>query len=788
MGAAMLVAAPLYKASGSGLSVVWLAEAEALFLVGVLTREIVFRHLGALAALLTAGHMLAVDAWAQYELRAGSGAEPPAFRLALLFGATMLVFYVNAHSIGRRRRELFTTDLERGYLLVFSYVAAALAFVGAWLAWPGWWLGVAWGALALLLAFAGSRLALEHLSIQAHFFGVAAFVWGAAHNLETTASLHGVSMRVLALGLVAALLYASVRWARFPFGEDARAVSALYTSGGSLLVALLAWKELPWAWTAVAWAAFALVLLLVGRWLGRNDLRWQAHAAAAAALVRALAMNLEAGSDWHGVSLRLTTLLLIAALFYLSSRWSGLRDPERLAQIPAAYTSAGTLLIAVLSWKELSTPWTAVAWAAFGLLLLVMGRGMKRRELPYQAIVLFTGAFAWTLLNNFSVTSSWHGFTLRLLTVSVVAVLFYLAARWAEDPAEEGMNSVAHAYTWAASLLVAVLIWYELQPASVALGWALFGLVLFELGFARLSTSLRLQAYTLLAASFIRLFIANLNAESAPGELSPRLFTILPLVLAYYFVYARLRNCPEDGFAIERRRDAAGLFNYFGAVTVAALMRFELSPDWVVAGWAALVLILLAMAAQSKQTIYLHQGLLLCVAVAFRTAFHNFMLPQYYPPGEWQRPAFTVGSAAALLFFSLPFAFRLRAQPAEAAGQGRLTRIARGVVRRPEQALFFLPLALITVLLTLEVRRGLLTVSWGVEGVLVFLVALWAGERSYRLSGLALLMLCVGKIVFIDVWERSGSDRYLTFIILGAALLLVSYLYTRFREKLRRYL
>ena len=70
----------------------------------------------------------------------------------------------------------------------------------------------------------------------------------------------------------------------------------------------------------------------------------------------------------------------------------------------------------------------------------------------------------------------------------------------------------------------------------------------------------------------------------------------------------------------------------------------------------------------------------------------------------------------------------------------------------------------------------------------VFLFALWIGERSYRLTGLALLLLCVGKITLIDVWGLSTPDRALTFIILGAALLTVSLLYTRNRETIRHFL
>jgi uncharacterized membrane protein len=68
------------------------------------------------------------------------------------------------------------------------------------------------------------------------------------------------------------------------------------------------------------------------------------------------------------------------------------------------------------------------------------------------------------------------------------------------------------------------------------------------------------------------------------------------------------------------------------------------------------------------------------------------------------------------------------------------------------------------------------------------MLALWLGERSFRLTGLGILLLCVGKILVIDVWRLDPRDRYLTFIVLGAALLLVSFLYTRNREKLRQFL
>ena len=39
-----------------------------------------------------------------------------------------------------------------------------------------------------------------------------------------------------------------------------------------------------------------------------------------------------------------------------------------------------------------------------------------------------------------------------------------------------------------------------------------------------------------------------------------------------------------------------------------------------------------------------------------------------------------------------------------------------------------------------------------------------------------------------DAWGLASRDRYITFIILGAALLLVSFLYSKYRDAIRQLL
>jgi hypothetical protein len=46
----------------------------------------------------------------------------------------------------------------------------------------------------------------------------------------------------------------------------------------------------------------------------------------------------------------------------------------------------------------------------------------------------------------------------------------------------------------------------------------------------------------------------------------------------------------------------------------------------------------------------------------------------------------------------------------------------------------------------------------------------------------------VMKIIAVDAWRLAPRDRYLTFIVLGASLLLVSFLYSKYRETIRQFL
>ncbi len=324
----------------------------------------------------------------------------------------------------------------------------------------------------------------------------------------------------------------------------------------------------------------------------------------------------------------------------------------------------------------------------------------------------------------------------------------------------------------------------ELRPVAVAVGWAVFGLILFEIAAWKHQRMLRWQAFGALAAAFARIFFVNLTAEALPGEsISPRIYTIVPLVLIYFYIWSRLR--PASSADNTPRWSAADLIAFFGTGSLAALLYFEIAPEWIIVSWAVLALALMLAAWLLNKPVFLQQANLLVVGIMARSLAHNIFGASYFTAGGWRGRFSILAITAALLVIALPIAFRLRARYADRP----ISRIDRLLaLHHPEQVYFFAPGALVALTIAVKMNPGMVTLSWAIEGVLVILLGLLVSQRSYRLTGLIMLLLCVAKIVARDAWLLGERDRYTTFIVLGAALTLVSMLYGKYRDTVRRLL
>jgi uncharacterized membrane protein len=252
------------------------------------------------------------------------------------------------------------------------------------------------------------------------------------------------------------------------------------------------------------------------------------------------------------------------------------------------------------------------------------------------------------------------------------------------------------------------------------------------------------------------------------------------------------------------------MFLWFGTVALAALLRFELHLVWVAVGWAALALAayvvawwiersgaetdaeLNAAAASDYAQALRGQAVLLTLLVGLRCAIDNF----YHTYELWFSNARTVTVilASLPLYVGLGLAIsekHAKEAAAAVAESEPASKMARGwqwLKRNQQQLFFFVPTVLLTILMGLEARKGYLTAVWGLEAFFIFIVALKLGERAFRWFSLGLFLFCVGRFATVDLWTFDKLGRIISGMGLGGALILVSFLYAKYKERLRQYL
>ncbi len=579
------------------------------------------------------------------------------------------------------------------------------------------------------------------------------------------------------------------------------------TLGAALMVAAIPYRY-SGGRLEILWLIETEALLIAGWRLLDKHLRALAWAGATVLGVYVAVNDLGPRFDnWRPPDTRMGWLLLAIAAAYLvdgqlkSRLGEDSSEVDRLA-LPTV-SVAGTIFLLAAAWVALPLFWTAVAWVVAGVALVEASRKVGDNMLRYCGHGAVLLAVARLLFVNMARTDTWHNVSLRLITVGLSCATLYLASRRLLPVPEVGevvaashdanartlsvwlstFGGIATAYTASATLLLALLIWNEAATAAIGLAWGLFGLSLLENAELLREKPLLVQGRLVLLASFIRIFIADLNSTSRVGPLAAPVITVTVLAAIYFYAAFSTRESPRVRVTLL----------WFGTLSLAALARFELRVEWVAVGWAVMAVVLYGVARYLQETAFRDQSYAMTLLAGIRCAFDNF-----YKLSPWHftnvRTATVV--ACSLLFYLLFALSKLSKQPArtdvqkpEGNGPKSLVRQAWFWIETHEQHLFFfVPTILLTVLLSLEVRRGFLTAAWGVEALVVFLAVLKMDERAYRWFSLLLFLLCVGRIVTVDVWNLDALGRIVSFLGLGSALLVVSFLYARHRELLRRVL
>jgi len=95
---------------------------------------------------------------------------------------------------------------------------------------------------------------------------------------------------------------------------------------------------------------------------------------------------------------------------------------------------------------------------------------------------------------------------------------------------------------------------------------------------------------------------------------------------------------------------------------------------------------------------------------------------------------------------------------------------------------------LAALLLSKEVTGQQLTVSVAIEGAILLAVGFQQRDRVLRLCGLAGLLFATGKLFAWDIQTFDTPTKIVSFLGLGVLLMAASFVYARFKDKLKELL
>ena len=279
-------------------------------------------------------------------------------------------------------------------------------------------------------------------------------------------------------------------------------------------------------WIAVGWIVFAVALALTTRWIRYCHLAWQANVVALAAFIRTYTFNLNLHQPlWPHVSMRSSTVSLVIAGAYVLAKIAADALEEFESIVRNACTWAASSFVGLLIFAEAPHDWMAVFFLAAGIILALAGRRWSLPHLGFQEHLFAIAAIARTFDYNYHLTNYYGHFSVRMITVSLVAAGLYAISRKATAPDAPYRLVSAYLHTTAATSLLALLMWYGVSAGSgwLAALWAVLCLRVAAVDRRFKLDDLRWQAHALAALTMLRSVTINMYVEETWHGLSVRL-------------------------------------------------------------------------------------------------------------------------------------------------------------------------------------------------------------------------------------------------------------------------
>ena len=238
------------------------------------------------------------------------------------------------------------------------------------------------------------------------------------------------------------------------------------------------------------------------------------------------------------VALGAIAVVLYGNAHILARRWDSLfaDEPESFALRVLSFVASVFAVCAVFASVRDSVAATVLALMVLALSWL--GRQFSIGELVFQAHWIAAVALAQVIIIGAPLTSKWLGLPQRVWMFSAVAGLLYLSSRFVRSSGTTGAKGLSSIYTWGATLLLSVLIYFQASAWAVIVLWIALGLALCAAAEFFDRHDLKWQAFVLVLAAAVRAVGVNfdLTTTATPMHLTYRLISISMAAAGMYLL------------------------------------------------------------------------------------------------------------------------------------------------------------------------------------------------------------------------------------------------------------
>jgi len=402
-----------------------------------------------------------------------------------------------------------------------------------------------------------------------------------------------------------------------------------------------------------------------------------------------------------------------------------------------------------------------LAWTGISTALFAWGLWRKDRFPRLMGIVavVVTVSRFWTLDRNLD-----YAFIPAILLAALLYAFSAAVARIRRGaPEVDFESSLVDLLAHLGALALALVIWHYPSELTVAILFAVTGLLLLELGPRLGASALVPEAACFLTVALFFVASVNLSATGEVYGVSRRLASTVPVLLAWLYA----------GEAFPMADPNAKQFRAFFAVLLFAgllsLLRFELGAPAAPVAWAVATGAWVLWSRLARRDLeFILAGAGAAATVLVYSATSTLRVPAL----GWEGP---VGSGALILVIFV--AAHLATRRGVPAG---LPSWARDLFAAAMSVTGF-------VLLAREMSGTWLTGSWAILGFALAGYGFIVRDRISRWSSLLVLGVCLGKVAIFDLATFDMPVKIATLVTLGGVMLAMSFVYARHHRRILGY-